>query len=246
MNFCKIFCRFDRCTINSTLLIYIKGKEWYNFLPNMCEFKYIIIDGLVKSGKTRLAEILAKTFNSRLVVDNTENPFLNDYYSSLSGSGSVLALKTQLIFLLNRYSQQIEISQKGLFQKTTISDYIFFRDGIYAHLMLNDEELEIYKKIYNVFSQEVVTPDLVVYLQISFTEMIRRIQQKGTNMEKNVPTDYWREVFEAYNYYFFNYKTSPMLVVNIEKVDLDNPLDIRNLVKEIKNHKKGTRYYAPA
>jgi deoxyadenosine/deoxycytidine kinase len=212
----------------------------------MNEFKYVIIDGMVKSGKTRLAKILAEEFNSRLVLDNTENPFLDDYYNALSGSGNAMALKTQLIFLLNRYSQQVEINQKGLFQKTTVSDYIFFRDGIYAHLMLNDEELEIYKKIYNVFSQSVVTPDLVVYLQISYTEMLRRIHRLGTGIEKNVPGEYWREVFEAYNYYFFNYKTSPLLVVNMEKVDLDKKSDTQGLVKEIKNHKRGTRYYAPA
>ncbi|UCH96642.1 MAG: deoxynucleoside kinase [Candidatus Aminicenantes bacterium] len=212
----------------------------------MSEFKYIVVDGVVKSGKTRLAEILAQKFNSRLILDNKENPFLNDYYSSLSGIENSLALKTQLIFLLNRYSQQLEISQKGLFQKTTISDYIFFRDGIYAHLLLNDQDLEIYKKIFNIFFKNVVKSDLVIYLQISFTEMLRRIRQSGTEVEKNLPGEYWREVFDAYNYYFFNYKSSPLLVVNMEKVDLDNPTDVQNLIKEIKNHKKGTRYYAPA
>ena len=211
----------------------------------MNEFGYIVVDGVVKSGKTRLAEILAQEFNSRLILDNKENPFLNEYFHSLCGTNQSLALKTQLIFLLNRYAQQLEVNQKGLFQKTTISDYVFYRDGIYAHLVLSDEELEIYKKIFNIFTQNVVKSDLVIYLQISFTEMLRRIQQSGTE-EKNLPNEYWREVFEAYNYYFFNYKISPLLVVNIEKVDLDNLEDIQNLVKEIKNHKKGTRYYAPA
>jgi deoxyadenosine/deoxycytidine kinase len=65
-------------------------------------------------------------------------------------------------------------------------------------------------------------------------------------VEKNTPTEYWREVFEAYNYYFFNYKSSPLLVVNMEKINLDSSKDIDNLMKEIKNHTKGTRYYAPA
>ena len=86
----------------------------------------------------------------------------------------------------------------------------------------------------------------VIYLQISFSEMIKRIQHSGTEVERTVPTEYWREVFEAYNYYFFNYKNSPLLVVNMEKIDLDNPEDIEHLVKEIKTHTKGTRYYAPA
>ena len=212
----------------------------------MNEQKYIIIDGLIKSGKTRLVQILSKQMNARLILDNQDNPFLNDYYGSLADENNPLPLKTQLIFLLNRYAQQLDIKQKGLFQKTTICDYIFYRDGIYAHLTLNDEELEIYKKIFKIFSENVVNSDLVIYLQISFAEMLRRIQETGSDAEKKVPVDYWREVFEAYNYYFFNYKLSPLLVVNMEKVNLENQNDIDNLVKEIKNHKKGTRYYAPA
>lgn len=212
----------------------------------MSEYKYIIVDGLIRSGKTGLAEILSKEYNARLILDNKENPFVNDFFSSLLEGESSDNLKTQLIFLLNRYSQQLEIKQKGLFQKITVSDYIFFRDGIYAHLILNDEELKIYKKIFNIFSQNVVSSDLVIYLQISFSEMLKRIQETSSEVEKKIPVEYWREVFEAYNYFFFNYKTSPLLVVNMEKVDLDNKTDIQNLLKEIKNHKKGTRYYAPA
>jgi len=212
----------------------------------MNEFKYIIVDGLIKSGKTRLAEILSEKLNSRLILDNKDNPFLTDYYGHLANGDNSLPLKTQLIFLLNRYSQQVEINQKGLFQKTTVSDYIFYRDGIYAHLTLNDEELEIYKKIFKIFSENIVQSDLVIYLQISFAEMLKRIRENGDESERNAPNEYWREVFEAYNYYFFNFKTSPLLVVNMEKIDLENKTDIDNLMKEIKNHKKGTRYYAPA
>lgn len=212
----------------------------------MNEFKYLIVDGLIKSGKTRVAEILAKKLDARLILDDKDNPFLNDYYGQLGNVDNSLPLKTQLIFLLNRYAQQQEINQKGLFQKTTVSDYVFYRDGIYAHLTLNDEELEIYKKLFKILSENVVKADLVIYLQISFSEMLKRIRENGSEMERNAPTEYWREVFEAYNYYFFNFKTSPLLVVNMEKIDLEKEADIENLMKEIKNHKKGTRYYAPA
>jgi len=212
----------------------------------MSEFKYIIVDGLIKSGKTRLAEVLAREFNARLILDNKENPFMKDFYSLLSKAENSISLKTQLIFLLNRYAQQVEIRQKALFQKTTISDYIFHRDGVYAHLVLNDEELDIYKKIFNIFGENSAAPDLVIYLQISFTEMLKRIRQSGSDAEKNIPSEYWREVFEAFNYYFFNFKSAPLLVVNMEKLDFDNDHDISNLIKEIKNHKRGTRYYAPA
>ena len=208
--------------------------------------KYIVVDGLIRAGKTRLAQILSEKFNARLVCDNKENPFLKDFFSALSRGEDSVSLKTQLIFLLNRYSQQIQIKQKELFQKMTVSDYIFFRDGIYAHLILNDEELDIYKKMFTIFSENVLRSDLVVYLQISFSEMLRRIRESGSPEEKNVPSEYWREVYEAYNYYFFNYNSSPLLVVNMEKVDLKKSEDIQHLLDEIRNHNKGTRYYAPA
>lgn len=212
----------------------------------MNEFRYIAVDGLVGSGKTRLSRILSEQFNARLICDNQENPFLPDFFLSQAKDEDSVSLKTQLIFLLNRYSQQLEIKQKGLFHRMTVSDYIFFRDGIYAHLILNDEELDIYKKMFNLFLENVIHPDLVVYLQISFSEMLKRIQENGTKAEKDVPQDYWREVFEAYNYYFFNFNRSPLLVVNMEKVNLKNQNEVQQLVKEIKNHEKGTRYYAPA
>lgn len=212
----------------------------------MGEFKYIIVDGLVKTGKTRLARIVAQEFSGRLILDNKENPFTEGFFTALAKGESSNFLKAQMIFLLNRYAQQLEIKQKGLFHKTTITDYIFYRDGIYAHTILNDEDLTVYKKMFNLFAQNVAPADLVIYLQVSFTEMLRRIQEVGTDLEKKVPNDYWREIFEAYNYYFFNFKSAPLLVVNMEKINLDRQVDVQHLLKEINNHKKGTIYYAPA
>lgn len=244
----------------------------------MTDLKYIAVEGLVKSGKTKLARILAEEFKARLFLDNQGeysavqharpspggqgqpayadpvrtglagqgNPFLKDYYESFSSGYNPLALKTQLIFLINRFNQQLEMKQKDLFQKTMVSNYIFYKDGIYAHTVLNDEDLDIYKRILGIFAERIHPCSLVVYLQTSFAEMLQRIHKQGNEFEKRVPSEYWREIFEAYNYYFFNYKLSPLLVVNVEKIDFDSRKDMVGLIHEIKNHKKGNSYYAPA
>ena len=228
----------------------------------MTDLKYIAVEGLVKSGKTKLARILAEEFKARLFLDNQGkptagdsgrpglagqgNPFLKDYYDSFSSTYNPMALKTQLIFLINRFNQQLEMKQKDLFQKTMVSNYIFYKDGIYAHTVLNDEDLDIYKKILSIFSEKIFPCNLVVYLQTSFSEMMQRIYKSGSEYEKRMPSEYWREIFEAYNYYFFNYKLSPLLVVNVEKTDFNNRKDIDSLINEIQNHKKGISYYAPA
>lgn len=211
----------------------------------MAEYRYIAVDGLVRSGKTELARRMAGAMDARLILDNRENPYLEQFYSDVNKNESESFLKTQLIYLLNRYEQQMRIRQKGLFQKTTVSDYIFMRDGIYAHQLLGDEELDIYKKIFRLFSEQVSQPDLVVYLQISFSEMIRRIRESGTEAERSVSREYWRELFEAYNYFFFNFKNAPLLVVNMEKLDISDDGVLESLMREIRDHKVGTRYYAP-
>ena len=212
----------------------------------MTDLKYIAVEGLVKSGKTKLARILAEEFKARLFLDNQANPFLKDYYESFSSAYNPMALKTQLIFLINRFNQQLEMKQKDLFQKTMVSNYIFYKDGIYAHTVLNDEDLDIYKRILGIFSERIHPCSLVVYLQTSFAEMMQRIHKQGSEFERRVPGEYWREIFEAYNYYFFNYKLSPLLVVNVEKIDFNSRKDIDGLIQEIQNHKKGNSYYAPA
>jgi deoxyguanosine kinase len=212
----------------------------------MTDLKYIAVEGLVKSGKTKLARILAEEFKARLFLDDKGNPFLKEYYDSFSANYNPMALKTQLIFLINRFNQQLEMKQKDLFQKTMVSNYIFYKDGIYAHTVLNDEDLDIYKRILSIFAEKIHPCSLVVYLQTSFAEMVQRIHKHGSEGERRVPTEYWREIFEAYNYYFFNYKLSPLLVVNVEKLDFSSHRDMEGLIQEIKNHKKGNSYYAPA
>jgi deoxyadenosine/deoxycytidine kinase len=112
--------------------------------------------------------------------------------------------------------------------------------------ILNDDEIEIYRKIFNIFTEGIPKADLVVYLQISFSEMMKRIKSTGTDFEKRVPQEYWREIFEAYNYYFFNLRNCPLLVVNMEKIDLNNRESLAGLMKEIKKHEAGIKYYGPA
>jgi deoxyadenosine/deoxycytidine kinase len=212
----------------------------------MTDLKYIAVEGLVKSGKTKLARILAEQFKARLFLDGPANPFLADYHAAISSGYNPMALKTQLVYLINRFNQQLEMKQKDLFQKTMVSNYIFYKDGIYAHTVLNDEDLDIYKRILGIFAEKVHPCSLVVYLQTSFAEMLQRIHRQGSEHERRAPSEYWREIFEAYNYYFFNYKLSPLLVVNVEKIDFNSRRDVDGLIQEIQNHKKGSSYYAPA
>jgi deoxyadenosine/deoxycytidine kinase len=204
-------------------------------------FKHIAIDGVLKSGKTKLANILAQKIGGRVSLDRVENPYLRDFYEEKEGA-SFLA---QLVFLVNRYHQQVSLMQRELFEERVICDYLFEKDKIYAYQTLADDELIVYERIYGILSERVAKPDLVIYLQISLPTLFKRIVRDGSALEKNISERYLENIVEAFDYFFFNYQATPLLVVKADDLDLDQEEDIIDLIDRIKKMKKSPLFYVP-
>jgi deoxyguanosine kinase len=206
-------------------------------------FHYLAIEGPIGVGKTRLAERLAARLDATTILEDTENPFLPDFYADRPGS----ALQAQLFYLLNRHRQLTSKRQADLFLQTTICDYVFDKDKIFAYLNLDDNELFIYQRLFDLLSKDVPPPDLVVYLQAPTEQLVRRLKARGTDPERDVPApeeDYLREVNEAYQHFFFHYTATPLLVVETSEFDPESDdAALDELVKQIRAMGKGTRYY---
>jgi deoxyadenosine/deoxycytidine kinase len=171
-----------------------------------------------------------------------DNPFLPDFYKKKKGA----AFQTQLFFLLARYQQQQEIAQIDMFSTLVVADYHFPKDKIFACLNLDDSELLIYDKLYTLLSESVRKPDLVIYLQGSIETCMKRIKKKTRTVEKAVTPEYLAQLIEAYNYYFYHYEETPLLVVDTNEIDFVNrPEHFDDLVEQIKRTKKGVQYYVP-
>ncbi|MBI5642779.1 MAG: deoxynucleoside kinase [Deltaproteobacteria bacterium] len=205
--------------------------------------RYIAIEGPIGVGKSSLAELLAKEMNGRTLIEEVDaNPFLPKFYADMKK----FALQTQLFFLLSRYQQQKEMTQQELFNSTVISDYLFAKDRIFAYLNLDENELSLYEQVYRLLDIRVPKPDLVIYLQASTNVLLDRIGIRNLDYEKSVKEDYLAKLIDAYNRYFFYYNDTPLLVVNTSEIDfVNNPEDLANLVKEIKNMKGGSQHYIP-
>jgi len=206
-------------------------------------FRYIVIEGPIGVGKTSLAKLLAKEFNARWVLEKPEeNPFLPHFYQDRKK----YAFQTQIFFLLNRFQQQKEIAQLDLFNQITLSDYLFAKDRIFASLNLNDHELALYEQIFHLLNGQIPSPDLVIFLQAKPEVLLHRIKSRNTPYEKEVDLEYLKMLTEAYNYYFFHYDHTPLLVVDTSEIDFVNRKeDFTQLVREIKQMKKGTWYFIP-
>ena len=209
------------------------------------QFRYIAVEGPIGAGKTPLAERLGTRLDAALVLEDTDNPFLADFYADRPGA----ALQAQLFYLLNRHRQQTTLQQADLFSQITISDYLFDKDKIFAYLNLDDNELFIYQRLYDLLARDVPKPDLVIYLQAPTDVLLRRLRARGPDPESEtleLDENYLKELNEAYHHFFFHYDATPLLVVETSEFDSDvSDEALDDLMRQVAQMGGGTRYYVP-
>ncbi|CAN5855585.1 deoxynucleoside kinase [soil metagenome] len=208
------------------------------------DFRYIAVEGAVGLGKSLLADRLGARLDGAVVLDETDNPFLADFYAERPGAG----FQAQLFQTLSRHRQQTALRQSDLFSQLTVCDYLFERDKIYAYLNLDDNELFIYQRLYELLAQDVPVPDLVIYLQ-SPTDVLRKRLRERARANPELPhldDEYLTELNEAYNHFFFHYNATPLLVVETSQIDLSwGEEAVADLERQLRSMGKGTRYYVP-
>lgn len=203
-------------------------------------FRSIVIEGPIGVGKSSLAMKFSERFGyAPLLEAPAENPFLAKFYRD----SARYALPTQLFFLFQRIDQLREITQRDMFTENIVSDFMIDKDPLFAGLTLSDEELSLYRKIYEVQQPQAPTPDLVIVLQASADALIDRIRERGVPMEQNMSEDYLRQLSEAYTDFFHHYNSSPVLIVNTENLNpIERDEDFDALIHQIASF-KGKRSY---
>ena len=204
---------------------------------------HIAIEGAIGVGKTSLTKLLAEKYNARLILEKFEdNPFLPQFYQDRS----TYAFQTQLWFLMERYKQQQGLEQMDLFSSYIISDYMFIKDRLFASLNLSDDEMKLYDKVATVLEQDILYPDLVIFLQSDTDNLMSNIASRGRNYESNIDWNYLDSLNGIYSEFFFRYDKSPLLIINSNNLDFVNDKnDLEMIFNFISKPEKGTRYLNP-
>lgn len=206
---------------------------------------YLAVEGVIGSGKTVLAKILADRWDARLVLEEVEsNPFLPYFYEDQDKYG----FQTQISFLLARHRQLgTHFIQGDLFHQTTVCDYSFDKDRIFASLNLSDEEMRMYDLISQSLQRDLHTrPDYMIYLQASPERILAQIRKKGRSIERDMDPEYLETLINLYNEHFFRMNQIPVFIVNVDRIDfVKNPADLQDLIREIEKFPRGLHYYSP-
>jgi deoxyadenosine/deoxycytidine kinase len=162
----------------------------------------IVIEGCMGAGKTTVARGLAAWRRSQLLLEDFENnPFLRSFYEDTVDN----AIETEFAFLLLHF-HQLKNQLHEAEQSELIADFHLGKDLLYADLNLKDGRASrAFGQLYEVFSERIPPPALLVYLSASTDLLVRRIAERKRDFELDIDPHYCAGVNKAYEDFFLAY-----------------------------------------
>jgi deoxyadenosine/deoxycytidine kinase len=204
-------------------------------------YRYIAIEGNIGTGKSTLANLLAKHYDARLVLEQfADNNFLPKFYDDPER----YAFPLELSFLADRYKQlkQLLINQ-DIFQEKIISDYIFTKSKLFARVNLKEAEYELFQRLFDIIDLHLPPPDLLIYLHAPIPGLQSNIRKRGREYEQKIPNEYLHDVQEVYNQYI-KQEINKTLIIDMTDVDfIDKPDHLRQLIEFIEKDYDFKTYY---
>src|ERR1035437_390624 len=205
------------------------------------KYNFITIEGNIGAGKTTLANLLSKHYNSKLILEEfADNPFLPKFYEN----PGQYAFPLELFFMAERYKQLKELLQtQDIFQTITISDYLFTKCLLFAKVNLPEQEYLLYQKLFDIINPQLVQPDLLIYLHADVPRLKENIKKRNRSYEQSISSEYLYTLQQTYTQYIkqHNIKT---LFIDASKSDfLGNDEHLKVVIDALdKDYDDGQHY----
>lgn len=210
----------------------------------LSRFRHIVVEGPIGVGKTSLARKLSEHLQADLLLENAaDNPFLPRFYQDPRR----YALATQLHFLFDRARQISQLAQGDLFRHSIVSDFLLDKDRLFAKLNLENDEYELYRKVYDDLALQSPVPDLVIYLQAPLEKLKERVKRRGIDYEQGMSGDYLDRLASGYSEFFHHYDAAPVLMVNSENLNfVKNRADFELLLERMEKMRGQREFFSRA
>jgi deoxyguanosine kinase len=189
---------------------------------------YIGFEGPIGAGKTTLAQLLALHLSATLILEDVDgNEFLPDFYANRER----WALGMQLAFLISRYEQLRTIPPAR--SRPVIADYTQAKDPIFARVLLNQREVELYERLSAGLDVNVSRPDLTVYLDARNDVLLERIRLRNRAYELSIDSKYLDALRDAYTRHHNATGRWQVFCFDTSTLDLRSEVQLKGLFKNI-------------
>jgi len=191
-------------------------------------YQYIAVEGNIGAGKSTLANLLAKHYDARLVLEEfADNNFLPKFYQDAER----YAFPLELSFLADRFKQLKQLTiNHDLFNGNVISDYVITKSKLFARVNLKDQEYELFQKLFDIMAPNLPVPDLLIYLHTPINKLQQNIKQRGRTYEQTISAEYLERVQQVYQQYL-KQEAQKTLIIDTGTFDFINePLNFEKLI----------------
>ena len=197
------------------------------------KYHFIAIEGNIGAGKTTLAHLLSKKLNARLILEQfADNPFLPKFYEN----PKQYAFPLELFFMAERFKQLKDMLRtKDMFQNVTIADYVFSKCLLFAKVNLPEDEFRLYQKLFDIFQQQIIFPDILIYLHSPVHKLQQNIKKRNRDYEQNIPDEYLFSIQETYTSYIKHHNIKTIFIDASNADFLDNEKHLQVVLDALEN-----------
>jgi len=196
-------------------------------------YHFITIEGNIGAGKTTLAHMLSRHYNSRLILEEfADNPFLPKFYEN----PGQFAFPLELFFMAERYKQLKElVQQKDIFQTVTISDYLFTKCLLFAKVNLPEDEFRLYQRLFDIIHQQIIQPDILIYLHAPISKLQQNIRKRNRAYEQAINNEYLFNLQETYTHYIKQHNIKTLFVDASNADFLGNEKHLQTIIEALEH-----------
>lgn len=195
---------------------------------------HIAIAGNIGAGKTTLTTLLAKHFRWKAQYETVDdNPYLNDFYNDMQR----WSFNLQIFFLNSRFNQVVDIRNSGetvIQDRTIYEDAEIFAPNLHEMSLMSTRDFNNYKSLFNLMTNLIQPPDLLIYLKASVPTLVSQIQKRGREYEESIRLDYLKTLNEKYDNWISDYTASKLLVIDVDNTDFtNNAEDLSKIIDKV-------------
>ncbi len=183
---------------------------------------FIAVAGNIGSGKSSLTRLLGREKGWTPMFESVEdNPYLSDFYADMRR----WSFQLQVYFLSNRFRSHKSITEGG---RSVVLDRVIYEDAeIFARNLfeignMEERDYRNYIALYEVMTEYLHPPDLLIYLRANVDTLMRQIAQRGRDFEQSIKREYLEQLNRHYEAWIQRYTKGKLLVVESDDLDFVN------------------------